>query len=263
MIWRHISALYYADLDQGLHQLPKITPDHINLTSFSKMKVNLAAQVLSSTVAIALRQLYIDGSAEETARFCEMMNRFFDCLNVQSTSEHTRKRNDFLAPYSSPGDEHLNWLQNTFLVYLRQWLTAIQQHTGNLSNDDRAKMFISHQTYHGLRMTVHSLTKLLLSEGLEYVLSEKFCQDLLEEYVGHQQLSRGGYSHLLFHVLVTMTWPTVQRFRYSDLTIAAQCGIAPVIRGNVLGRHKRESSKWVVVSEEPLPKVQVITKEHW
>ncbi len=57
MIWRHISALYYADLDQGLHQLPKITPDHINLTSFSK---------ISGTVALALRRFYIDGSAEET-----------------------------------------------------------------------------------------------------------------------------------------------------------------------------------------------------
>ena len=247
MIRRHISALYYADLDQGLHQLPKITPDHINLTSFSKMKVNLAAQVLSNTMALALRRFYTDGSAEETARFCEMINRFFDCLNVRSTSEHTRKRNYFLAPYSSADDERFDWLQNTFLVYLQEWLTAIHQRTGNFSNDDRAKMFISHQTYHGLRMTVHSLvevTKFLLSEGLEYVLSEKFCQDLLEEYFGHQQSSRGGYSDN----------PTVQSFGYNDLTIAARRSIAPVVRGNVMGRHKGESSKWVVVSEEPLPK---------
>ncbi len=115
MIWKHISALYYADLDQGLHQLPKITPDHINLTSFSKMKVNLAAQVFSGTVALARRRFYID------------------CLNVRSTSEHTRKRNDFLAPYFSPDDQRFNWLQNTFLVYLQEWLTAIQQRTGNFS----------------------------------------------------------------------------------------------------------------------------------
>ena len=56
MIWPHISALYYADLDEGLHQLPKITPEHIDLTLFSKMKVNLAAQVLSDTVALALQR---------------------------------------------------------------------------------------------------------------------------------------------------------------------------------------------------------------
>ena len=159
----------------------------------------------------------------------------------------TRKRNDFLAPYYSADDERFDLLQNTFLVYLQEWLTVIHQRTGNFSNDDRAKMFISHQTYHGLRMTVHSLvevTKFLLSEGLEYVLSEKFCQDLLEEYFGHQRSSRGGYSDN----------PTVQSFGYNDLTIAAQRSIAPVVRGNVMGRHKGESSKWVVVSEEPLPK---------
>ena len=48
-IWQHIAQLYHSDLEQGLHQLPKLTPDHINLTSFSKMKVNLAAQVFSNT----------------------------------------------------------------------------------------------------------------------------------------------------------------------------------------------------------------------
>ena len=74
MMWKHISALYHADLEQGLHQLPKITPDHINLTSFSKMKVNLAAQVLSNTVAQALR-CFPDGDAEKTAQFSDMVNK--------------------------------------------------------------------------------------------------------------------------------------------------------------------------------------------
>ena len=108
-------------------------------------------------------------------------------------------------------------------------------------------MFISHLTYHGLRMTVHSLvevTKFSVSERLEYVLSEKFCQDLLEEYFGHHLSSRGGYSDN----------QTVQSFGYNDLTIAAQRSTAPVVRGNVVGGHKGESSKWVVVSEEPLAK---------
>ena len=95
-------------------------------------------------------------------------------------------------------------------------------------------------------MTVHSLievTKFLLSEGMEYVLSERFCQDLLEEYFGHQR-AKGGYGDNL----------TVQRFGYNDLTIATQRSIAPVVRGNVAGRHQGESSKWFVVSEEPLSK---------
>ena len=45
VVWNHIAAMYHADLDQDLHQLPKLTVDHIYLTSFSKMKVRLEEQV--------------------------------------------------------------------------------------------------------------------------------------------------------------------------------------------------------------------------
>ena len=50
-LWEHIAKLYYSDLDFGLHQLPKLTVEHIQLKSFAKMKVSFAVQVLSNTVA--------------------------------------------------------------------------------------------------------------------------------------------------------------------------------------------------------------------
>jgi hypothetical protein len=34
MLWEHISKLYYSDLDFGLHQLPKLTVEHIQLKSY-------------------------------------------------------------------------------------------------------------------------------------------------------------------------------------------------------------------------------------
>ena len=43
--------------------------------------------------------------AVETAKLCEKMDAFFDCLNVRSTTEHQRKRKPFLAPYRSGNDE--------------------------------------------------------------------------------------------------------------------------------------------------------------
>ena len=105
MIWNHISTLYYADLNQDLHQLPKLKPDHINFTSFIKMEFILAAQVLSNTMALALQRFYPEEEAKETARFCKMINTFFDCLNVRSTTERILKRNDSLAPHSNPDDQ--------------------------------------------------------------------------------------------------------------------------------------------------------------
>ena len=74
MLWEHIAKLYYSDLDLGLHQLPKLTVEHIQLKSFAKMKVSLAVQVLSNTMAKALERHYPEGEASETAKFCKILN---------------------------------------------------------------------------------------------------------------------------------------------------------------------------------------------
>ena len=49
--WHHLVDLYKAKMDmgtrsEGLYLLKKLKLDHIQLTSYSKMKVNLAAQVI-------------------------------------------------------------------------------------------------------------------------------------------------------------------------------------------------------------------------
>ena len=39
LLFRHIADLFYSDQEFGLHTLPKMTLDHIVLTSYSKMEV--------------------------------------------------------------------------------------------------------------------------------------------------------------------------------------------------------------------------------
>lgn len=243
LLFRHIANLFYSDQEFALHSLPKLTLDHIMLTSYSKMKVKLATQVLSKSVAIALEE---SGNEEVlgTAMFCQMMNDFFDCTNVRSTTEHSRKRNHFIKPYTSCDDERFSWLKNVFLKYLEDWREITLTRPGEYSSDDRGKMFLSLQTYEGLRISVYShveAIQFLLKEGFQYVLTERFMQDVVEDYFGHQR-ARGGRSDN----------PTAQQFGYNDLTIASQRDIAPVIRGNVGGRY--EVQKWHTVSNEPVKK---------
>lgn len=99
LLWEHIAKLYFFYFDHGLHQLPKLTVDHIHLKSFSKVKVSLAVQVMRKTMSLALKRYVAEGEADETAKLCEMINDFFDCLDVRSFHEHERKRNAMLAPY--------------------------------------------------------------------------------------------------------------------------------------------------------------------
>lgn len=100
ILWQHITQIFYQDMENGLKLLPKLTFDHINLNSNSIMRVNLAAQVLSASVAAVLKS-FGPPEAAATAKFCEMIDGYFDCLNVRSTTEHLKKRKPFLAPYTS------------------------------------------------------------------------------------------------------------------------------------------------------------------
>ena len=53
LLFRHIADLFFVDQEFGLHALPKLTLEHIALTSYSKMKVKFVTQVLSKSGAIA------------------------------------------------------------------------------------------------------------------------------------------------------------------------------------------------------------------
>ena len=174
MIWNHIANLYHSDLDCGLHQLPKLTADHIHLTSFSKMKVKLAVQVLSNSVAVALKCHFPNGEADKSTEFCSMVNSFFDCADVRSLTEFKEKRKDMVAPYVSVDDERFQWLKCVFLKYLNDWKKSALSREGNFTQDNRNMMFLCLQTYEGFIITANSLihlTKFLLSEGFEYVLT--------------------------------------------------------------------------------------------
>lgn len=155
ILWQHITHLFYQDMENGLKLLPRLTFEHINITSFSAMRVNLAAQVLSSSVA-AVMKTYSPHDTAATAKLCEMMDSFFDCLNVRSTFEHQRKRKPFLAPYTSRQDARFQWLESDFLGYLREWQQSIQNRPGDFTQNARNKMFLSWQTYEGLQITAHS-----------------------------------------------------------------------------------------------------------
>lgn len=122
--------------------LPKLIQEHIKLNSYSVMRVNLAAQVLSATVSAGLKKF---GSPESsgTAKLCAIVESSFDCLNVRSTTEHQRKIKPFLAPYTAVDDERFLWMETTFLGYLNEWKESTQNRPGEFTENARSKMFLS------------------------------------------------------------------------------------------------------------------------
>ena len=153
------------------------------------MTVRLAAQVLSSTGSKVLAE-YGPPESSETARFCGLVDNFFDIMNIRNCNEHTHKIKPFLKPFSSLDDERFKWLTDVFLNYFASWKESIDNREGPYNATDRANMFLSYQTYNGIRITTYSIiecVQFLLSSGVPYVLTERFCQDPLENYFGQQR----------------------------------------------------------------------------
>ena len=72
ILWTHLSRLFMEEISTcSTKILSKVTLQHIQLTQYSVMTVKYAAQVLSNTVAIALRR-YGGDEASETANFCSL-----------------------------------------------------------------------------------------------------------------------------------------------------------------------------------------------
>ena len=145
-----------------------------------------------------------------------------------------------LKPYDSINDARFAWLDE-FLMYFTQWKESIEQRPGHFNTNDKNNMFISWQTHEGFQITVHSfkeVVKFLLEHRVSYVLSERFCQDDLENYFGRQRAIGRRRDN-----------PSLKDVGYNDNAIKAQYSVRP-IAGNVQGT----VGKFNVIEETPLPK---------
>lgn len=105
-------------------------------------------------------------------------------------------------------------------------------------------MFISLQTYQGFQITIYSVievTKFLLNQGVEFVLTERFCQDQVEEYFGNQRKLGRRCDNPDLHV-----------FGYNTNVLHIQRSVS-CTSGNTKGRRDKSKASENVV-EDKLPK---------
>ena len=117
IVWDHFIHLVNHEVNSGLKLIPGLILEHVHLTPYSVMNVSFAAQVLSNTIANVLRNYYGE-KTHVTAKLCEYMDKFFDCLNVRKQIKGVKKRKSFLQPYTDLNDERFKRLKSDFLQYL-------------------------------------------------------------------------------------------------------------------------------------------------
>lgn len=186
--WYDIRKCYELNLSNNFKFIPKVTEKHINVPPFGgKMKVKLATQVLSASMATAIHTATIinipnklGSDAVATAKFCNKMNNLFDVLNsscVTSSSPYKRALTT----------DGISW---KYLAEMCNWISSwviVDVNEKNITNRIKCKS--------GWLQTINATTGLfkMLSEkyNWNYLLTRRLCQDGLENFFGLIR-KRGG-----------------------------------------------------------------------
>lgn len=169
----YLETMYNLDKTKQFRLTPKLSNEHIYPNNFQKMKVKLATQVFSHSVAVAMHTYInfnvIPKEATTTANFIKKMNDLFDLLN-SSTLQNFQA---FMG--TEKQKQNLQEMDNLFK---------------NLKVFNHLGKDVTHQLkfIFGWRMTIKSvgiLWEILQAKGYKYLFTRNLNQDCIENFFGH------------------------------------------------------------------------------
>lgn len=188
--WKYVVELYKRDQLEKIKLVPKLSDAHVFLPAFSKMKVKLATQVFSHSVACGINLLSSIGKlppeAVHTAQFIEKINNMFDACNCSFGGTIALRRK------MTKSSDHCRVLQQS-----RDLLRATQ-----VLCPPGTKIFC-------IRGWLISISALLLiwadlKDSVSFLLTRRLNQDRLENFFGAIRRGLGNSQN-----------PMCQKFRFA------------------------------------------------
>ncbi|KAL3186227.1 hypothetical protein MRX96_027953 [Rhipicephalus microplus] len=187
--WAYIKALEALQREEGLRLGNKLTKVHMQWEK-QKMKVRLAVQALSASVADALEfceqtlKLPQFRGASATAKFVRVFDHLFDLLN---------SRNAFAKSYKAPLRKQNEPCWKQFFADAREYICALKDPFGRpLLQGTKRTGFVGFLV---CIQSTESIFKELVHEGqLNYLLTHKMSQDHAETFFGCVR-GRGGFNN--------------------------------------------------------------------
>ena len=176
--WDDIKVVYERDKQQTLRCCAKLTQKHLNPNGFQKMKVKLATQGMSQTVASTLSTYVALGalppSAIGTAELKSNFGNIFDCLNSSSlSSPKIYKR---AVTKDSP--------HHKFFTVMLKFIASIKVVDKQSGEDVTNKL----RCLRGLTMTLNGLQELWKDlhqhHSLDFLMTRRLNQNPLENFFG-------------------------------------------------------------------------------
>lgn len=187
--WKYISELEQIQKKEGLSLAPKLTKKHIQWYE-AKMKVKLATQTLSNSVAVAIKYLQKTNvnfkNSIPTIKFIEIFDRLFDVFNSINFSKQGLKK-----PLC---DSNFNSVMAFFQeaeVYIRE--LKLEDGTSVLTSKNKTGLI-------GFLVAIQSVKNLFSRlikaspPSLNFLCMYKFSQDHLEVEFSKIR-SRGGFNN--------------------------------------------------------------------
>ena len=196
--WQYILALHKLQESEGLRLANRLSNAHVTWEK-SKMKVRLAAQTLSASVADALEYCNVHlklsqfAGCEATVHFLRIIDRLFDLLN---------SRNPFAKGFKSALKPSNFSFWRPFVDEVRLYLLGLTDYLGTpMYKTKRRTAFV------GLLCTIDSVLAIysqyvdVASAHLKYFLTYKISQDHIELFFGGIRAACGSNNN-----------PTVRQF---------------------------------------------------
>jgi len=261
--WTFIKKLHNIQENEKLHCACKIRNRHVNFYN-EKMKVFLAAQVLSNSVSAALRFLEFDlknidfANAFPTATFCKNFNDIFDILNVWNKFCKTPSRIS-ITKDSLP---ELKQKVEEYVKYIEQLEINVKIKKSNKENCDcdtiRKSVVHSDSVKTGFIIclkNVYNLAKYLIENNfIEYMLSYKLSQDHVEMFFSSIRRMNGhnnnptttqyisAYKKLLLNnlnIIISFSancFPLDETLRFLKIKLQK---LFPIIQNLILGKKEK------------------------
>ena len=178
--WSHITALYHLQKTEGLRLGNKLTSAHIEWPK-QKMKVNIAAQTLSSSVADALcycrNELKINtfSDCSSLIKFNRVFDRLFDALI---------SRNMFAKGQKAAIRKSNVHVWKPILDEARQYIFCLRDNKGNsILKSNRKTGFIGFLCCINSVMALFEKLVAPINSPLKYILTYKLSQDHIELFL--------------------------------------------------------------------------------
>lgn len=185
-----IIKVYNIDKNNKSRSLGKLTPVHLKPNSFQKMKVKLATQVLSQSVAAAMETAIASGelksdTAKNTVDFVRNVNDLFDSLN----SKCKFNKNPFKCAITKNKDSLVHKTLNKGNEIFKQLKKV------TISKKNVKKLTIP-PCFEGMQQSINAVLQLAaeeFSQGTEvkFLMTNRLNQDVIENLFGIYRM-RGG-----------------------------------------------------------------------